>query len=219
VTDRIVRRPERMVLTGATAVGLLAVSCGLAAAEPVPIQDVSRTESTDAGWRLDAALTNMTVNSVPNMAGTAFTREGFVSGKATAVIDGDGNLPVMSGNLVLAAQVGCQIDVSGGASFGVSDNVGNGNGILGSNLANLIGVPNLSVSPNISLNANPGKISTVGLGSKELKGRLGTIYVHDAHIKIDGCTGPVVVRLVAYMQISTDNGDDSVNVYGDLVSL
>ena len=30
---------------------------------------------------------------------------------------------------------------------------------------------------------------------------------------------PVVVRLVAYMQISTDNGDDSVNVYGDLVSL
>jgi len=39
----------------------------------------------------------MTINSVPNMAATAFTREGFVTGKAAATIDGNGSVPVDSG--------------------------------------------------------------------------------------------------------------------------
>ena len=39
----------------------------------------------------------MTINSVPNMAATAFTWEGFVTGKAAATIDGNGVVPVNSG--------------------------------------------------------------------------------------------------------------------------
>jgi len=43
--------------------------------------------------------------------------------------------------------------------------------------------------------------------------------VHDAHVKVDGCAGPVVMRFFAYAGISTDNGDDSVNTYGDILTL
>jgi MspA len=38
----------------------------------------------------------MTINSVANMAATAFTREGFVTGKAAAAIDGNGAVAVIS---------------------------------------------------------------------------------------------------------------------------
>ena len=58
----------------------------------------------------------MTINSVPNMAATAFTREGFVTGKAEATIDGNGAAAVNSGTLVLGLQLGCQIDLSEGGS-------------------------------------------------------------------------------------------------------
>jgi hypothetical protein len=49
----------------------------------------------------------MTINSVPNMAATAFTREGFVTGRAAATIDGSGGVAVNSGTLVMGLQLGC----------------------------------------------------------------------------------------------------------------
>lgn len=64
-----------------------------------------------------------------------------------------------------------------------------------------------------------GNITTMGLGKKALKGTHGEITVHDAHVKVDGCGGPVVIRFFAYAGISTDNGDDSVNTYGDILPL
>jgi hypothetical protein len=42
---------------------------------------MSQSTDTDDGWHLSATLTRMAINSVPNMAATAFTREGFVTGK------------------------------------------------------------------------------------------------------------------------------------------
>ena len=74
-------------------------------------------------------------------------------------------------------------------------------------------------APSISVNILPGNITTMGLGKKALKGRNGEITVHDAHVKVDGCAGPVVMRFFAYAGISTDNGDDSVNTYGDILTL
>ncbi|MDT5134816.1 MAG: hypothetical protein QOE41_4127, partial [Mycobacterium sp.] len=79
--------------------------------------------------------------------------------------------------------------------------------------------PYADIYPNISVTLLPGKINTLGLGKKDLKGRSGYITVHDAHVKVDGCGGPVSVRLFAYAQISTDDGDDSVNTYGDILNL
>ncbi|MCW2651109.1 MAG: hypothetical protein JWR32_2085 [Mycobacterium sp.] len=203
---------------GVSVLAFLPVGGGVAAADPAPVADVTQSADTDDGWHLSASLTNMTINSVPNMAATAFTREGFITGKASANIDGNGKAPVNTGSLSLGAQLGCQVDLSQGMSLGVGGDLGVSLG-FGSSLSAISPSPYADIYPNISVTLLPGKINTLGLGKKDLKGRSGYITVHDAHVKVDGCGGPVSVRLFAYAQISTDDGDDSVNTYGDILNL
>lgn len=194
--------------TGVIVVALLSMGGGVAGAEPLPVADVTQSVQTDDGWHLSSTLTNMTINSVPNMAATAFTREGFVTGKATATIDGDGAVPVNSGTLVLGVQLGCQIDLSEGLDLGVS------------NESDVITTrPFEDLLPYISVTLKPGSITSLSLGRKSIKGRAGKIFVHDAHVKVDACGGPVSVRLFASATVYTDNSDDSVNTYGDILSL
>jgi MspA protein len=198
----------------------LFVCCGVAAADPVPIADVTQSADTDDGWHLSATLTDQVVNAVANMAATSFTREAFVSGKAVANIDGGGNIPVNTGDLVFGVQLGCEADVSQGGNIGLSGGASSNNFFSsGLSLSNLLSslIPTPNISPNASLNLLPGNIKTLGLGTKKLKGRTGEITVHDAHVKVDGCTGIVAVRFFAYASISTDHGDDSVNAYGDVL--
>lgn len=199
-------------------VALLSVSGGVAVADPVPIADVTRTADTDDGWHLGVELTDMTINSVPNMAATTFTKEAFVSGKAMATIGGNGKAPVNSGNLLLGVQLGCQLDLSQGGNVGISGDIGIGGFNSGSNLLSDLG-PSADIGLNGSINLLPGNINTLGLGKLALKGRTGEVTVHDAHVKVDGCSGQVSIRFFTYAQITTDNGNDSVNTYGDIVIL
>jgi MspA len=214
---------HRLVRVGLFVLACVPVGGGVAAADPVPIADVTQSADTDDGWHLSASLTKMTLNSVPNMAATAFTREGFMTGKATANIDGNGKSAVNSGTLVLGAQLGCQIDLSQGMNLGLDADFGVGffGGGTGTGITGILSSvsPYADINPNISVNLLPGKIDTLALGKKDLKGRTGEITVHDAHVKVDGCGGPVSVRLYSYAQISTDTGDDSVNTYGDILNL
>src|ERR1700730_115681 len=200
----------------------LLMGCGVAAADPVPIDEVTSSADTDDGWNLTAMLTNMTIDAVPNMAVTPLTKEAFVTGKAVAKIDGDGKIPVNSGNLLLGVQLGCQLDLSQGGNVGLSGNVGIGGGGFnsgsGSGLLSALG-PNASINPSGSINLLPGNINTLGLGKLALKGRTGEVTVNDAHVKVDGCSGQVSARFFAYAQIATDNGNDSVNTYGGIVNL
>jgi hypothetical protein len=191
----------------------------VAAADPLPVADVTQSADTDDGWHLSAALTRMTINSVPNMAATAFTREGFVTGKASATIDGNGTAAVNSGTLILGLQLGCQIDLSEGGSVGGDADLGINPGFTGgSNLLSDFG-PYADLGGNVSINLLPGTITNIGLGKKSLKGRTGEIVVHDAHVKVDACGGAVSVRFFASVMIDTDKSDDSVNAYGDILSL
>jgi len=200
-------------------VSFFCVGAGVAAADPLPVADVSQSAVTDDGWHLSASLTRMTINSVPNMAATAFTREGFVTGKAAASIDGNGAVPVNSGALVMGLQLGCQIDLSEGGSVEVGADLGVNPGFSGgSNILGMIG-PYGDVNGDISINLLPGTIKNIVLGKKALKGRTGEIVVHDAHVKVDACGGPVSVRFFTTAMIDTDKSDDSVNVYGDILSL
>jgi hypothetical protein len=209
----------RLLRVGAVAVTLLSLADGVASAEPLPVADVTQSADTDDGWHLSAALTRMTINSVPNMAATAFTREGFVTGKAATTIDGNGGAAVNSGTLVMGLQLGCQVDLSEGGSLGVDADAGiNPSFSNGSNLLNIIG-PYADIEGNASINLLPGTITNLGLGKKELKGRTGEIVVHDAHVKVDGCGGQVAVRFFATAMIDTDKSDDSVNAYGDILTL
>jgi MspA len=201
------------------------VCCGVAAADPVPVDDATHSADTDDGWTLSATLTSMTINSVPNMAATPLTKEAFISGKAVAKIDGDGKVPVNSGNLLMGVQLGCQLDLSQGGNVGLSADIGFGGGGFGSGgtgggsgLLSALS-PSADISPNASINLLPGNINTLGLGKLTLKGRTGEVSVHDAHVKVDGCSGVVAARFFAYAQITTDNGNDSVNTYGGILIL
>jgi hypothetical protein len=75
------------------------------------------------------------------------------------------------------------------------------------------------VNGNASINLLPGTITNLGLGKKALKGRTGEIVIHDAHVKVDACGGQVSDRFFASVMIDTDKSDDSVNVYGDILTL
>ena len=207
-----------LLRVGGFAAALLCVSAGVAAADPLPVADVAQSADTDDGWHLSAALTRMTINSVPNMAATAFTREGFVTGKASATIDGNGAVAVNSGTLVLGLQLGCQIDLSEGGSVGGDADIGINPGLGAGDALSDIG-PYADLGGNVSINLLPGTITNVGLGKKSLKGRTGEIVVHDAHVKVDACGGAVSVRFFATAMIDTDKSDDSVNAYGDILSL
>ena len=209
----------KLVHAGAVAGVFLCLGYGVAAADPLPVADVTQSADTDDGWHLSAALTRMTINSVPNMAATAFTREGFVTGKGAATIDGNGAIPVNSGAVVLGLQLGCQVDLSEGGSLDVGADAGISPGFgSGSNLLNVIG-PYADINGDASINLLPGTITNLGLGKKELKGRAGEIVVHDAHVKVDGCGGQVAVRFFVTATIDTDKSDDSVNAYGDILTL
>lgn len=210
---------HKFTSVAALAVSLLFLSTGVAAADPLPVADVTQSAVTDDGWHLSASLTRMAINSVPNMAATAFTREGFVTGKAAASIDGNGAIPVNTGSLVMGLQLGCQIDLSEGGSVDVGADAGINPGFSGSsNLLGMIG-PYAEVNGSISVNLLPGTIKNIVLGKKTLKGRTGEIVVHDAHVKVDACGGPVSIRFFTTAMIDTDKSDDSVNVYGDILNL
>ncbi|MCV7211887.1 MspA family porin [Mycolicibacterium canariasense] len=194
------------------------MAAGTARADPLPVADVTQSADTDDGWHLSVGLTRMTINSVPNMAATAFTREGFVTGKAEADIAGSGAEAVNSGTLVFGLQLGCQIDLSEGGSVGGDADIGVSPGFNGSNVLNDIG-PYADLGGNVSINLLPGTITNIGLGKKALKGRTGEIVVHDAHVKVDACGGPVSIRFFSTAMIDTDKSDDSVNAYGDILTL
>jgi MspA len=194
-----------------------AVNSGMAGADPLPVADVRQAITTEDGWHLAVSLTQMAVNSVPNMAATAFTREGFVTGRAEATIDGSGSSAVNSGTLIVGLQLGCQVDLSEGASVGGDATIGVNPGFSG-NLLNAIG-PYADLEGNVSVNLLPGTITNVVLGKKALKGRTGGITVHDAHVKVDACGGAVVIRFFSTVTIDTDKNDDSVNAYGDILQL
>jgi hypothetical protein len=209
----------KLLRAGAGAVALVCLGHGVAVADPLPVADVTQSADTDDGWHLSAALTRMTINSVPNMAATAFTREGFVTGKAEATIAGNGAIAVNSGTLVLGLQLGCQVDLSEGGSLSAGADAGINPGFgSGGNLLNILG-PYADVNGNASINLLPGTITNLGLGKKELKGPTGEIVIHDAHVKVDACGGQVSVRFFASVMIDTDKSDDSVNAYGDILTL
>ncbi|WP_319434662.1 MspA family porin [Mycobacterium sp. RTGN5] len=194
------------------------MSHGVAGAEPLPVGDVTQSTDTDDGWHLSATLTRMTINSVPNMAATAFTREGFVTGKVVATIGGNGAIPVNSGTVILGLQLGCQVDLSEGGSLNAGGDIGITPGFNHGDPFDDIG-PYADLNAGGSINLLPGNITNIGLGKKSLKGRIGEIVVNDAHVKVDGCGGPVAIRFFATAMIDTDRSDDSVNAYGDILTL
>jgi hypothetical protein len=225
---------------GAIAAALMVVGGGVAAADPVSVPDVNQYVDTVDGYRLSASLTGLpgtttaTINPAANMAATAFSREGFLSGLATETIQGNG-AKLEKATLRLWVQFGCQIDLRGGATTG-------GSALLSSlplTFADILGaqnpipvvgtaVPADSLNPSILANVKPGNIFRAELAKKEFDiTKPGTasipqkfhIAVRDTQVKVDGCGGPVSVRMIATAWMSTNTSDDWVNAYSDIVQL
>jgi hypothetical protein len=88
------------------------------------------------------------------------------------------------------------INLSQGANLSLGADLGAGFGF--GSAPNLISPsPFFDIYPSVSVNLLPGHIANMGLGKKSLKGRTGEIFVHDAHVRVDACGGPVSIRLFA----------------------
>ncbi len=231
--------------TGIVVLVLFGTNGGVAAAEPIPVQPVTRSVDT-IGCRSDTSpskyclhltseLADMTINSVPNMAATTFTREGFVTGTATAKVTGDDTSSVKKVELKLALQVGCQIDLKTGAQLEIA-----GTANLGSTLDNaetgaapVVDFPPAdNLNPSATVFPKPGTLTDLQLIDKqiqdpkdlnEIKDSDDNIVfhasVHDSHVSVDGCGGPVSVRIIATSTVSTLYSDENVTAYGDIIQI
>ena len=201
-------------VSSALMVGSLAF-VGSASATPTALADKFASTVTDDGWTLDLAATKLSANPVPNLATTAFTREGFVSAKVTGTITGAGNSAVKTGYIEQGLQIGCQIDVSSGLGVGLGFSLGPSVGVSISGVPSAnVGV-NASVNPSIQTTIAPGTITTIPLGKKDLKAAKASITAENVHVKVDACMGPVTIRSYAQFAVSTAVSDNSVFVYSD----
>ncbi|ORI27769.1 hypothetical protein BH686_05260 [Rhodococcus erythropolis] len=186
-----------------------------ASATPTALPDKFASTVTDDGWTLDLAATKLSANPVPNLATTAFTREGFVSAKVTGTITGSGDSAVKTGYIEQGLQIGCQIDVSSGLGLGLGFSLGPSVGVSISGVPSAnIGV-NASVNPSIQTTIAPGTITTIPLGKKDLEAAKASITAENVHVKVDACMGPVTIRSYAQFAVSTATSDNSVFVYSD----
>lgn len=208
-------------------------SAGVALAAPLATPNVSQYVKTVDGWTLRASLTDVSINSVPNMAATPFTREGFISGSATLTIEGNSPVEIKKAHLQLWTQFGCQSDVRAGTvvnsgalvptfgNLGIADFVGP---IVDGNLPLISGSLNPSpVSPSLNPTVQPGNIFRAKLAEKDMtdpsKTKIVHIQIRDTQVKVDGCGGAVTVRVVATGTLVTDTSEDWVNAYSDIVQI
>ncbi len=201
-------------LTGVVvACGLLPVSStGVASASPAKstFSDRSVSRTTDDGWTVTASKARERVRSVPPLNQSPWSREGFLSLKASGRISGTGSSPVSAGTVTGGFQVGCNTDVTSGATVGIA---GGPNATLNISYPPALGV-GANLQPSISSTLKPGTITDVALGTKRLTAASGSITVDDVHIRVDGCLGPVTLRAYVTVAVSTPLNDDTVNVYG-----
>lgn len=197
----------------ATTVAAVALSPGQAVATPTPLSNKHARLTTDDGWKLALDATDLVVNPMHSLANAPTSREGWISSKVTGTITGAGTTPVNAGVLEHFLVVGCQIDVSDGATLGLSGAFGPNVGVTISGVPGATIGGSASISPSISAHIRPGKVTELTLGKKILTGEKASVRVQKAHVNVDGCYGRVSVRIIARLSASTTTADDTINVY------
>lgn len=203
---------------------MVLVAAGVAAADPQAMPARNEAKSTRGGWSLNLTLANETVNSVPNLAAAANSREAFVNFEATAVASG-GSVPITDSTFVAGYQLGCQMDVSSGLQLGGAGAIAPA-GAVGANLgpAGLEPGGNLGLGGGLTgyvqTNLQPGVITDLPMASMPLGSQgLGMLDVTNLHIKADACGGPVTIRSFAYLRIGTDIERSEFAIYGDPIQI
>lgn len=203
---------KRTLLSAAALIAAASLGAGVASAAPhtSSFADRSSTKTTDDGWRVTATKAREQVRSVPPLNRSPFTREGFLSLRAAGSIAGAGKAAINAGTVTGGFEVGCNTDVTSGATIGVA---GGPNATLNISYPPALGV-GANLQPSISSTLRPGTITDISLGTKSLAAAAGAITLNGVHVRVDGCLGPVAIRAYVTVAISTALNDDSVNVYG-----
>jgi hypothetical protein len=157
---------------------LLPVPAGVAGAVPKSL------DKEIDGYRVTLLLENVAIQSVPNMAGAPFVREGFITASSRLEIVcnlGECKAPMPRAKMEMSAQIGCPMDVSGGVTTSLTPQL-NGSLPFQDILAAILPpptpvptpgpgdftdvaiLPNGSISPNAGVSPLPGYIRNVSLG-------------------------------------------------------
>ena len=168
------------------------------------------SKTTPDGWTVTAVKASERVHVVAPLNQSPFTKEAFLSLRGQGRIEGAGSVPVNSGAVETGFQVGCQTDVSSGATIGLS---GGPSAQLSISWPPALIVGG-QVMPSISTTLRPGSIVDVPFGRKQMAAGTAGIELDGVHVKVDGCMGPVAVRAYTRVAISTAANDTTVHVYG-----
>lgn len=188
--------------------------------EPTPMAPQVHTKDTRDGWHLQISIDNEAVNSVPNLAAAANSREGFVTASGTATATG-GSAPITDSIFILGYQLGCQSDVSTGLQVGGTagvapiGSVGIGGASSGVSIGGAAGAAGF-----VQTVVQPGVIVDLPLANMALSdGGSAMLDVDNIHIKADACGGDVNIRSYAYLRISTAQAHTEFAVYGDPIKI
>ncbi|MEJ9078413.1 MspA family porin [Gordonia malaquae] len=208
--------------TRAAALSLAAATLAVGSAAGLQAGDANATPkslgaqhdqlTTDDGWRIKLESAEMVVNPMHNIANAPTSREGWISSKVTGLVEGHGAKPVQAAIVEHFLVIGCQVDVSNGATVGISGSFGPNVGVTISGVPGATAGVSASVSPQISANIKPGKISEISLGKKQLQGDRASIRVKRARVSVDGCWGKVSTRIIGRLSVSTQTADDTINI-------
>jgi hypothetical protein len=220
------RRRRRPHVASGTAllVGLLAaVGSPSAHAEPVDMTPQHYSKATRDGWNLNISIEGERINSVPNLAAAANSREAFVTLSATATATG-GTTPITDSAFIIGYQLGCQTDVSNGLQTGIGGAFGP-SASLGAPIANPMGAAgNFGIAGGVSGFVQgiiqPGVIVEIPMSNMTLNGDgRAMLDIDNIHIKADACGGDVTIRSYAYLRTSTTDAHSQFAIYGDSMTI
>lgn len=190
-----------------------------ASAAPINMASKSYDKISRDGWQLNIKLEREVVNSVPNLANAADSREGFVTLSGTATATG-GAGQITDSLFIVGYQLGCQRDVSTGVQYG---------GTGGISPQGSVGLPfsdgaNLGVSGGaagfVQTVLQPGVIVDLPLSNMALSdGGQAMIDLDNIHVKADACGGDVTIRSYGYLRVSTSAAHTQFALYGDPIKI
>lgn len=196
---------------------VLGAGVGTAIAAPTPLATKYDSLVTDDGWRVELRASELVVNPMSNIANSFASREGWISARVGALITPavgrTPTQPVNTGVLEQFLLVGCQVDVSDGATFGFGSSFGPNANVTISGQPGVTVGGSASVSPSISSKLAPGKITEISLGKKTLQANRASIRAKRVHVNVDGCAGPVTIRVIVRLSVSTPTADDTLNIF------
>ncbi|MEZ0053780.1 hypothetical protein ABIA30_004813 [Mycobacterium sp. MAA66] len=209
-------RPLRLGVTATAAITLMAATIhipAVATAEPINMAPQVYDKVSADGWHLDIKIHDEVINSVPNLAAAANSREAFVTATATATAVGGAN-PIQDSLFILGYQLGCQSDVSAGLVMGGTGGV-SGSASIPAGVGGTIGAAGF-----LETILQPGVITDLPMTNMALNpGGASTLSIDNLHIKADACGGDVSIRSYAYLRISTVANHTSYAIYGDPIKI